>query len=339
MDKNLILKAQELRRNGLSYTKIAIELLITKSKAKYLCSLDIKEIEKKKSCNDIFEKKICQLVKKCDNIYQICKILGYKPTNTYYYKINKIIEKYNLDTSHFKKNNINNTIKKELPIEKCLIEHSTLSSCKIKDKLLKHSLKEYKCERCGRTEWEGKPIPLELHHINGDNTDNRIENLQILCPNCHAFTDNYRGRRKRKQTKKLEKKEEKEILSKEQLIEDFKEYGTFSSLAKKYNINTKTVRTLFEKHNLPSSSIELRNYLKKIYPGLSWKFSEGNPDAFKKEAIKKRKKVGQYNKNNELIKTYESIAQTEQDGFNSTHVGNCCNGKLKTHKGFIWKFL
>ena len=40
----------------------------------------------------------------------------------------------------------------------------------------------------------GKPIPLELHHINGINTDNRLENLKFLCPNCHAFTDTYRGK-------------------------------------------------------------------------------------------------------------------------------------------------
>ena len=54
-------------------------------------------------------------------------------------------------------------------------------------------MKEKKCECCGNTEWLGKPIPLELHHINGINSDNRIENLEILCPNCHSFTENYRG--------------------------------------------------------------------------------------------------------------------------------------------------
>ena len=50
------------------------------------------------------------------------------------------------------------------------------------------------CKCCNKTEWLGKPIKLELHHVNGIKNDLRIENLQILCPNCHAYTDNYRGK-------------------------------------------------------------------------------------------------------------------------------------------------
>ena len=61
--------------------------------------------------------------------------------------------------------------------------------------------REWKCECCGVTEWQGKPLSLEIHHINGDRYDNRRENLQILCPNCHSTTDNWRsgnlGRTKR----------------------------------------------------------------------------------------------------------------------------------------------
>jgi 5-methylcytosine-specific restriction endonuclease McrA len=59
-------------------------------------------------------------------------------------------------------------------------------------------LKEARCERCGLTEWLGKPLPLQLHHVNGDGKDNRPENLQILCPNCHSQTDSWGGRIRRK---------------------------------------------------------------------------------------------------------------------------------------------
>lgn len=64
----------------------------------------------------------------------------------------------------------------------------------LRQRLLSEGIKEYRCECCNRTEWLGKPIALELHHINGVKNDLRIENLQILCPNCHSFTDNYRGK-------------------------------------------------------------------------------------------------------------------------------------------------
>lgn len=61
----------------------------------------------------------------------------------------------------------------------------------VKEKLLINRLKENKCEICGITTWQEKPIVIQLHHINGNPTDNRIENLQMLCPNCHSQTENY----------------------------------------------------------------------------------------------------------------------------------------------------
>lgn len=80
-------------------------------------------------------------------------------------------------------------------MKQILVEHSKyVNTNSLKQRLFNEKIKERKCECCGNTEWMGKPIPLELHHINGIKDDLRIENLQILCPNCHAFTDNYRGK-------------------------------------------------------------------------------------------------------------------------------------------------
>ncbi|HVF44542.1 MAG TPA: HNH endonuclease signature motif containing protein [Pyrinomonadaceae bacterium] len=75
---------------------------------------------------------------------------------------------------------------------------SLISSHKLKLKLIRDGLKELRCERCGRVEWMGEPIPVELDHVNGNRFDNRFDNLQLLCPNCHALTDNHAGRGSRR---------------------------------------------------------------------------------------------------------------------------------------------
>jgi hypothetical protein len=64
----------------------------------------------------------------------------------------------------------------------------------LKRRLLAAGLKVNRCETCGIDEWRGKPLSMALHHINGDGLDNRLENLMLLCPNCHAQTPNFSGR-------------------------------------------------------------------------------------------------------------------------------------------------
>ena len=59
--------------------------------------------------------------------------------------------------------------------------------------------REWKCEQCGLSEWQGSTLPLEVHHINGDHWDQRRENLQILCPNCHALTKTWRSKGRKKE--------------------------------------------------------------------------------------------------------------------------------------------
>lgn len=62
----------------------------------------------------------------------------------------------------------------------------------LKMALFNRGIKKKQCESCKLSEWMGKPIPLELHHVDGDKYNNELSNLQILCPNCHTFTDNYK---------------------------------------------------------------------------------------------------------------------------------------------------
>ena len=131
------------------------------------------------------------------------------------------------------------------------------------------------------SEWHGKPIPLQLHHINGDRTDNRLENLQILCPNCHALTDNYCGRKLKKV--KESKPRSSKIISKEQLLNDFKEFGSFSGVGKKYGVSDKAVVKWCKKYGLPIYSVNMREYVREFFgEKLKWKFNNGNPEVFKK---------------------------------------------------------
>lgn len=68
----------------------------------------------------------------------------------------------------------------------------------VKQRLFDLGLKDRRCERCGRADWLGMPIALTLHHVNGEGQVNRLENLEILCPNCHSQTDNFAGRNHRR---------------------------------------------------------------------------------------------------------------------------------------------
>lgn len=80
-------------------------------------------------------------------------------------------------------------------LEELLVAGRECNRVYLRRRLVEAGLKENRCERCGLDEWLGEPIPLELHHLNGVRDDNRLENLQVLCPTCHALTDTYAGRR------------------------------------------------------------------------------------------------------------------------------------------------
>lgn len=81
-----------------------------------------------------------------------------------------------------------------IPLEELLIAGPRRNRNHLKRRLFDAGVKQRRCESCGLAEWRGLPVPLALHHVNGDRHDNRLENLQILCSNCHSLTDTWSGR-------------------------------------------------------------------------------------------------------------------------------------------------
>lgn len=109
--------------------------------------------------------------------------------------LKKRIEELEIDTSHFKGRAHGTSKNQKYELCEILIKDSTYTNMnRLKLRLIKEGLKENKCEECGISEWRGKSLSCQIHHINGVNNDNRLENLQFLCPNCHSQTDTFSGR-------------------------------------------------------------------------------------------------------------------------------------------------
>lgn len=68
------------------------------------------------------------------------------------------------------------------------------ASARLRRRLVEAGILQRRCDRCGLDVWLDEPIPLELDHVDGDRRNNELENLRLLCPNCHALTPTYRGR-------------------------------------------------------------------------------------------------------------------------------------------------
>lgn len=150
-----------------------------------------------------------ELQEMCDSsetLTDFCKKMGYSGGSGYKAAKNAI-DRYNL-VVHFKTlENIENGHSANF----CQIDFnkfkkdSNSKNSSVRKNLIQ--LRGYRCEVCGLSEWNGQILPLQVHHINGIRSDNRLENLQILCPNCHSLTENFAGKNKNSNTKKVSDEE------------------------------------------------------------------------------------------------------------------------------------
>lgn len=144
------------------------------------------------------EKDLYNAVAKSRSIRQVLHYLHLKEAGGNYEQIKKYITQFNINTAHFLgrswSKELKLSFKPKIPLLEILKENTHFQSYKLKKRLISVGLKHEYCELCGwaKMSQDGR-IPLELDHINGNKTDNTIENLRILCPNCHSLQPTHRG--------------------------------------------------------------------------------------------------------------------------------------------------
>ncbi|MFO7604568.1 MAG: HNH endonuclease signature motif containing protein [Gammaproteobacteria bacterium] len=142
------------------------------------------------------EKQLREAVSNSTSFRQTLSNLNVAAYGGNYEILKKAISHFDLDTSHFTGQawNKGKNLPARISIDQYLNNEVAIQSFKLKNRLLKEGYFEHQCSQCRKTSWLGQPIPLELDHINGNNKDNRLNNLRLLCPNCHALTPTYRGK-------------------------------------------------------------------------------------------------------------------------------------------------
>lgn len=141
-----------------------------------------------------------EIVKTAKTIKEVLRHFGLPSNQGHYSRMfHKYVKENNIDISHILESIKKQEFRKKLSIEEMFIANSHRSGKNLKTRLLKESLIEDKCSNCKSPPvWNGKLLVMQLDHINGDNTDNRIENLRLLCPNCHSQTDTFGGKNTKK---------------------------------------------------------------------------------------------------------------------------------------------
>ena len=135
-----------------------------------------------------------EIVKKSYSYTRVLKNLQIGANTHSINKIKKLIINNSIDTTHFTGKCLKNTLPPNAQPIEYHFNSKAINTHRIKLRLIKEGFLLKRCNICLGIEWNGRPIPLELNHIDGDRTNNKLENFEILCPNCHAQTDTYRGR-------------------------------------------------------------------------------------------------------------------------------------------------
>jgi hypothetical protein len=192
------------RRNHSFYVKIIFELIYN----------TVSFIVRGRMTSKIYEiskENLQELTIKSSSLADILRQLGLYVSSGNYRPLKRRLDNENIDYTHIKMGLDANKGKlfpnKQLPLSEIMIENSGFSTTQLKKRLIKNNILENKCSKCGLgAQWNNENLVLQLDHINGNPRDNRLENLRMLCPNCHSQTPTYSARNSRKGIVKNPKK-------------------------------------------------------------------------------------------------------------------------------------
>ena len=274
------------------------------------------------------------------------------------------IELYNISTAHFKHKK-NKTDWKD---EEIFCENSKVSQNKLRKTFKEREFVPYQCNICGLNSiWNDKPLVLRLDHINGSNKDNRLENLQWLCPNCDSQQDTFAGRNRTK--KKLEKNkilytgnfdnekeniikiEQKQSETLKQNKEEIKlkiperqdlknklwELKNYTQVANYYNVSPTQIRRWCRKYELPATINIVKHTSEDGWQNENW-----NDDYKPSVCVEQSIACYMIDENTDkIIKEFSSRSEAAHylglSKSAAAHIGAVCKGDRKTAYGYKWK--
>ena len=161
-----------------------------------------KKVRKRKSIIwEIDDDKFTELVKNSLGIGMVLNYFGLENKGRNHHIVKNRIKELQIDTSHFNPLHRKKDPKYIISIDEILVKDCKHSTKTVKEKIIKANILKRECYECGNVGvWNNKKLVLQLDHINGINNDNRLENLRLLCPNCHSQTNTFAGKNNKKQS-------------------------------------------------------------------------------------------------------------------------------------------